>query len=175
VAFYMLTTFVVLYGAQDLGLGREFVLNAVLIAAVVACFALPFFGHVSDRVGRRRTFLTACVCMTLFAFPYFFMLETRSHLMVIAAMIVLMVIHAAIYGTEAAYIAESFPPHIRYTGASLGYQGASIIAGGPAPLISLWLYQTFHSGYAVAAFLAAMSFVSACASFFLGRPARKTR
>ncbi|RAR54259.1 putative MFS family arabinose efflux permease [Paraburkholderia unamae] len=175
VAFYMLTTFVVLYGAQDLGLGREFVLNAVLIAAVVACFALPFFGHVSDRVGRRRTFLTACVCMTLFAFPYFFMLETQSHLMVIAAMIVLMVIHAAIYGTEAAYIAESFPPHIRYTGASLGYQGASIIAGGPAPLISLWLYQTFHSGYAVAAFLAAMSFVSACASFFLGRPARKTR
>jgi hypothetical protein len=81
-----------------------------------------------------------------------------------------MVIHAALYGSQAAYIAESFPARIRYSGASLGYQGASIIAGGPAPLISLWLFQTFHSGYAVAAYLAAMSLVSFGASFFLGRP-----
>ncbi|MGF6597299.1 MFS family permease [Paraburkholderia sp. GAS448] len=174
-AFYMLTTFVVLYGSQELGLGREFVLNAVLIAAIVACFALPFFGYVSDRIGRRRTFFSACVCMTLFAFPYFAMLDTRAHAVVVVAMVVLMIIHAAIYGSEAAYIAECFPAHIRYTGASLGYQGASIIAGEPAPLISLWLYETFHSGYAVAAFLAAMSFMSACASFFLGRPNRPAR
>ena len=173
VAFYMLTTFVVLYGSKELALGREFVLNAVLIAAIVACFALPFFGHLSDRLGRRRTFLAACVAMTLFAFPYFALLGTRSHLAVLVAMIILMVIHSAIYGTEAAYIAESFPAHIRYTGASLGYQGASIIAGGPAPLISLWLYQTFHTGYAVAAFLAVMALISAVASFFLGRPTSK--
>ncbi|WP_206997664.1 MFS transporter [Trinickia mobilis] len=168
-AFYTLTTFAVLYGSKHLALGRDFMLNAVLIAAVVACFALPFFGYVADRIGRRRTYMSAAICMMLFAFPYFAMLDSRLPIAVIGGTVVLMVIHAALYGSQAAYIAESFPARIRYSGASLGYQGASIIAGGPAPLISLWLFQTFHSGYAVAAYLAVMSLVSVCASFFLGR------
>ncbi|MDF3079984.1 MFS transporter [Burkholderia sola] len=168
-AFYMLTSFAMLYGSKNLGLGKAFILNAVLIAAVVACFALPYFGHLADRIGRRKTYMSAAICMMLFAFPYFALLNTKIPLAVIAGTVVIMVIHAALYGSQAAFIAESFPPGIRYSGASLGYQGASIIAGGPAPMISLWLFQTFHSAYAVAAFLAAMSVVSACAAFFLGR------
>jgi len=80
-----------------------------------------------------------------------------------------MLIHACLYGSQAAFIAESFPAHIRYSGASLGYQGASIIAGGPAPMISLWLFETFHTAYAVAAYLAVMSLISAVASLYLGR------
>jgi MFS family permease len=168
-SFYMLSTFVVLYGSTTLGLGREFILNAVLIAALVSCFTVPLFGYVSDRIGRRTTYQVGAIAMMLFAFPYFALLDTRVPLLVVAGIVILMVIHDVMYGSQAAYIAESFPAHIRYTGASLGYQGASIIAGGPAPLISLWLFQTFHSGYAVAAFLAAMSLISACAAFFLGR------
>jgi MFS family permease len=168
-SFYMLSTFVVLYGSTTLGLGREFILNAILIAALVSCFTVPLFGYLSDRIGRRTTYLVGAIAIMLFAFPYFAMLETRVPLLVIAGIVMLMVIHDVMYGSQAAYIAESFPAHIRYSGASLGYQGASIIAGGPAPLISLWLFQTFHSGYAVAAFLALMSMVSACAAFFLGR------
>ncbi|MFM0283891.1 MFS transporter [Paraburkholderia sediminicola] len=171
-AFYMLTTFAVLYGSKHLALGRDLMLNAVLIAAVVACFAVPFFGYVADRIGRRRTYLSAAICMMLFAFPYFAMLNTRLPAAVIAGTVIVMIIHGALYGSQAAYIAESFPARIRHSGASLGYQGASIIAGGPAPLISLWLFQTFHSGYAVAAYLAVMSLCSACAAFFLGRPER---
>jgi MFS family permease len=167
-AFYMLTSFAMLYGSKNLG-SAGFILNAVLIAAVVACFALPYFGHLADRIGRRKTYMSAAVCMMLFAFPYFALLNTKIPLAVIAGTVIIMVIHAALYGSQAAFIAESFPPGIRYSGASLGYQGASIIAGGPAPMISLWLFQTFHSAYAVAAFLAAMSLVSACAAFFLGR------
>ncbi|MFM0041769.1 MFS transporter [Paraburkholderia sediminicola] len=168
-SFYMLSTFVVLYGSTTLGMGREFILNAVLIAALVSCFTVPLFGYLSDRIGRRTTYLVGAIAMMLFAFPYFAMLETRMPLLIIVGIVMLMVIHDIMYGSQAAYIAESFPAHIRYSGASLGYQGASIIAGGPAPLISLWLFQTFHSGYAVAAFLAFMSMVSACAAFFLGR------
>ncbi|MGA7779585.1 MAG: MFS transporter [Paraburkholderia sp.] len=168
-SFYMLSTFVVLYGSTTLGLGREFILNAVLLAAVVSCFTVPLFGYLSDRIGRRTTYLIGAVAMMLFAFPYFALLDTRIPLLVIGGMVLLMVIHDVMYGSQAAYIAESFPAHIRYTGASLGYQGASIIAGGPAPLISLWLFQTYHSGYAVAAFLAFLSLVSAVAAFFLGR------
>ncbi len=168
-AFYMLTTFAVLYGSKNLALGKEFILNAVLIAAVVACFALPFFGYVADRIGRARTYTSGAICMMLFAFPYFAMLNTRLPAAVIAGTVIIMVIHASMYGSQASFIAESFPAHIRYSGASLGYQGASIIAGGPAPMISLWLFETFHTVYAVAGYLAFMSFVSAVAALYLGR------
>ena len=173
-SFYMLSTFVVFYGSRELGLGREFVLNAVLIAALVSCFTVPFFGHLSDKFGRRRTYLIGAIAMMFFAFPYFALLNTREPIFVIGAIVILMIIHDIMYGTQAAYIAESFPAHIRYSGASLGYQGASIIAGGPAPLISLWLYQTYHSAYAVAAFLTFLSLISTCAAFFLGRKSSKS-
>lgn len=168
-AFYMLTSFAVLYGSKTLGMGREFILNAVLAAAVVACFALPFFGFLADRVGRRKVYISGCICMMLFAFPYFALLNTTLPAAVIGATVVIMVIHAACYGSQAAFIAESFPAGIRYSGASLGYQSASIIAGGPAPMISLWLFQTWHSAYAVAAYLALMSLISAVAAVYLGR------
>ncbi|MGG1943321.1 MFS transporter [Trinickia sp. NRRL B-1857] len=168
-AFYTLTTFAVLYGAKYLGLGKEFILNAVLIAAIVACFALPCFGYIADRIGRCKTYSTGAVCMMLFAFPYFALLNTRLPAAVIVGTVVIMVIHASMYGSQASFIAESFPAHIRYSGASLGYQGASIIAGGPAPMISLWLFETFHTVYAVAAYLSFVSFVSAVASLYLGR------
>ncbi len=147
-------------------------LNVVLFAAVISCFAVPFFGHLADKLRRRRVYMAGAFAVMLFAVPYFWMLDTRQPLLIVVAIVVLMTTHDAMYGPQAAYIAESFPAHIRYTGASLGYQGASIIAGGPAPLISLWLFQTFHSGYAVGAFLAVLALVSLIASFFLGRPHR---
>jgi len=168
-AFYMLTTFAVLYGSKNLGLGKAFILNAVLVAAIVACFALPLFGYIADRIGRCMTYTGGAVCMMLFAFPYFALLNTRLPVAVVAGTIIIMLIHACLYGSQAAFIAESFPAHIRYSGASLGYQGASIIAGGPAPMVSLWLFETFHTAYAVAGYLAVMSFISATASLYLGR------
>ena len=171
-SFYMLSTFVVLYGSKQLGLGRDFMLNVVLLGAVVSCFMVPFFGHLGDRLGRRRVYLAGAIAMTLFAVPYFWMLDTRQPVLVIAAILLLMTAHDMMYGPQAAYITESFPAHIRYTGASLGYQGASIIAGGPAPLISLWLFQTFGTGYAVGGFLAVLGLISTFGAFFLGREAR---
>lgn len=168
-SFYMLSTFVVLYGSAQLGLGREFMLNAVLLGAVASCFMVPYFGHLGDRIGRRRIYLTGAIVMTLFALPYFWLLDTRQPILVIVAILGLMAAHDMMYGPQAAYITESFPAHIRYTGASLGYQSASIIAGGPAPLVSLWLFNTFGTGYAVGAFLALLGLVSACGAFFLGR------
>lgn len=169
VAFYMLTTFAVLYGTKSLGLGKDLILNALLISAVISCFALPYFGHLADRLGRCKIYTLGAISMMLFAFPYFALLNTRMPIAVIGGTIVIMVIHASMYGSQASFIAESFPAHIRYSGASLGYQGASIIAGGPAAMISLWLFQTFQSAYAVAAYLAIASFISAVAALYLGR------
>ena len=171
-SFYMLSTFVVLYGSKDLGLGRDFMLDVVLVAAIISCFTVPFFGHLADRLGRRRVYMAGAFAMMVLAIPYFWMLDTRQPIVILLAIIALMTAHDAMYGPQAAYITESFPAHIRYTGASLGYQGASIIAGGPAPLISLWLFNEFGSGYAVGAFLAAMALISLIGAFFLGRPAR---
>ena len=166
-SFYMLSTFVVLYGSTELGMGKAFILNAVLVAAVISCFAVPLFGHLADRFGRRRVYMTGAILMTLFAFPYFAMLQTAIPVIVVLAIVLLMIFHDMMYGSQAAYISEAFPPEIRYSAASLGYQGASIIAGGPAPMISLWLYTTFHSGYAVAGYLAAMGFISVVGSLLL--------
>ncbi|RYC29117.1 MFS transporter [Lichenibacterium minor] len=168
-SFYILSTFVVFYGANDLGLGRDFILNAVLAAALVSTLTLPFFGWLSDVAGRRRVYLAGALGMTLFAFPFFGLLDTRQPALVVLGVVLALVIHDMMYGPQAAFIAESFPARIRCSGASLGYQCASIIAGGPAPLVSIWLYVHFHSGYAVAAYLAAMGLVSAVAGLFLGR------
>jgi MFS family permease len=168
-SFYILSTFVVFYGATELGLGRDFILNALFVAALVSTVTLPFFGWLSDLLGRRRVYAAGAFGMMLFAFPYFGMLDTREPALVVLSVVLALVIHDVMYGPQAAFIAESFPARIRCSGASLGYQGASIIAGGPAPLISVWLYLQFHSGYAVAAYLAAMGAVSGVAALFLGK------
>ena len=109
-------------------------------AAGVSFLAMPCFGALSDRVGRRRTTICGALAMMLYAFPYFLLLNTRLPVLVITALaLALGFPHACLYGPQAALIAERFPTRLRYTGASLGYQLASIIAGGPAPIIATYL------------------------------------
>ena len=166
--FYIFTTYVLTYGTEELGLKRNFLLNAVLLAAIVSLFTTPFFGYLSDLIGRRRMYLIGASAVLVFAFPYIGLLNSKTAGLVVLAVVVSVVVHDMMYGPQAAFIAESFPTRLRYSGASLGYQLASIIAGGPAPLLAAWLLHTFNSGYAISTYIALTAVITAVAAAALG-------
>jgi MFS family permease len=165
--FYIFTAFVFAYTVGTLKMPRNFILTAVMVAAVVEFFAIPISGHISDRIGRRKMFMIGAAVTGLFGFLYFGMVDTAIPSAVFIAIAVSLIPHGMQYGPEAALIAESFTPRLRYSGASLGYQLASIIAGGPAPIIATALFASYHSGYAIAIFIAACVVISLVAASFM--------
>jgi metabolite-proton symporter len=165
--FYVFTAFVFSYGTETLGLGRDFLLTAVMAASLLSFVTIPLSGHLSDRIGRKRMYLIGAATMAVFAFVYFGLLDTRSPTLVFIAIVLSLVPHDMMYGPQAALIAESFSARLRYSGSSLGYQLASVIAGGPAPLIAAALLAGFGSGTAIALYVAACAVVSLAATAML--------
>ena len=119
-----------------------------------------FYGILSDRLGRRKVVSAGCAAMMIWPFVYFAMLNTKSLPLVFIAILLALPIQDMQYGPQAAFISESFPGSRRYSGASLGYQLASITAGGPAPIVALQLYQTFKTSTAVAAYISLTALIS---------------
>ncbi|MFZ2068737.1 MAG: MFS transporter [Xanthobacteraceae bacterium] len=158
--FYIFTAFVFAYTVGTLKMNRNFILSAVIVAACVSFFTIPLAGHFSDKIGRKKMYLTGVVLMGLFGFVYFAMVDTASPALVFVAIVLSLIPHDIQYGPQAALIAESFTPRLRYSGASLGYQLASLVAGGPSPLIATALFAAYHSGYAIAWYIAACAVVS---------------
>jgi metabolite-proton symporter len=158
--FYIFTAFVFAYGIGSLKVSRDFLLIAVLAASVVSFVSIPLFGHISDRIGRKRMYNIGAVTVGVFGFIYFGMLNTGSLAVIFIAIVLSLIPHDMMYGPQAALIAESFTGRLRYSGASLGYQLASVIAGGPAPLIATWLYGTYGTPYAIAGYIAACAIVT---------------
>ena len=134
--FYLFTSFVLVYGTQQLKLERSDLLLYLIVAGALGIVSVPFFGWLSDVLGRRIVYGAGVVLTGLYAFPYFALLDTKAGGLVILGMILGLVFHDMMYGPQAALISESFGTGVRYTGAGLGYQLASITAGGPAPLIA---------------------------------------
>ncbi|HWA13674.1 MAG TPA: MFS transporter [Burkholderiales bacterium] len=165
--FYIFTAFVFTYGTLHLKVDRNLILEALLAASLLSFFTVPFSGWLSDRIGRRRMYMIGAATMGVFAFVYFTLLDTLVPGWIVFAIIVSLVPHNMMYGPQAAMIAEAFTGRLRYSGASLGYQLASIVAGGPAPLIAATLFATFGSGYAIAAYIAACALASLVATAML--------
>jgi metabolite-proton symporter len=166
--FYIFTAFVFAYGTTHLKESKDFLLVAVLAASVLSFFTIPFCGHLSDRIGRRRMYLLGAAVMGVFGFVYFFLLDTGNPVWIFIAIVLSLVPHDMMYGPQAALIAEAFTGRLRYSGASLGYQLASVIAGGPAPLIAAALFAHYGSGYAVAIYIAVCAVVSLVSAAMLG-------
>src|SRR5262249_24600481 len=138
--FYIFTAFVFAYAVGTLHMSRNFILTAVLVASCVSFVTIPLSGHISDRIGRRKMYLIGAAVCGVFGFLYFGMVDTAIPVAVFIAIVLSLIPHDMMYGPQAALIAEAFTPRLRYSGASLGYQLASIIAGGPAPLIATALH-----------------------------------
>jgi MFS family permease len=167
--FYLFVTFVLSYGTQTLGLPRGELLNATLIAAAVGLVSVPLFGHLSDIIGRKLMYGIGVVCVGLFAFPYFGLLNTGAPGLIVLAIVLSLLFHDMQYGPQAALIAETFGTNIRYSGAGLGYQLASVIAGGPAPLIAAAILGATKSSTGISWYIIGCAVISLIALFLMPR------
>jgi MFS family permease len=162
--FYIFSVFVLSFATKQLQLEKTVVLTGVWIAAAVQIIAIPAFGLLSDRIGRRPVYLCGALFIGAFAFPFFWLVETRVVPLVWLAIVIGMVGHAAMYGPQAAFFSELFGTKVRYSGASIGYQLASPFAGGLAPMIATALLEwSDDASWPVSVYLMVTAALTVCA------------
>ncbi|MDI3423616.1 MFS transporter [Streptomyces luteolus] len=171
VSYYILTAFLLVYVTVHLELPKSTALNAVLIASVVHFVTIPAWGALSDRVGRRPVTLVGSVGMAVWAFVFFGMVDSESFTVITLAVTIGLLFHGAMYGPQAAFISEMFDTKVRYSGASMGSQLASIIGGALAPIIAVELLKDYGSSTPVALYLCATVLITTVAVLV----ARETR
>ena len=171
VSYYVITAFILVYVTTGLHLPKGVGLSAVLIGSAVHFVAIPLWGALSDRVGRRPVYLFGAIGMALWGFAFFALLDTKSSPVIVLAATVGLVLHGAMYGPQAAFFAEQFPTRVRYTGLSVGGQLSSIAAGAVAPLIAVALFSAWGSTIPVSLYVAAMCVITVIALL----AARETR
>jgi MFS transporter, MHS family, shikimate and dehydroshikimate transport protein len=169
---YILTVFAVVYATTHLGLPKSTLLNAILFGSLIEVFAIPLFGYLSDIVGRRALYFAGTIFTILFAFPLFWLLDTRN-VYVIAATIAIALSfgHGTMFGLLSTYLPELFGTKVRYTGASLGFQVAAAIGGGLAPVLATTLTNSMGGTAGVSVLLILLAMITLTATFY----ARETR
>jgi MFS family permease len=133
----------------------------------VSFITIPLSGYLSDRFGRKRVYMFGAAMTGLFAFAYYALFDTGVPSLIIFAVVVAGIFHDLMWGPLAALTAECFTPRLRYSGASIGFQLASVFAGGPAPMVATLLLATFGSGYAIALYILAATLVTLLVTPFL--------
>ena len=165
-AFYIFSVFVLTYATQRAMIDRQLVLTGILIGAAVELVAIPFFGALSDRLGRRPVYLFGAVMTAVLAFPLFAALDSGSGVLIALALTAAFTLsHGAMYAPQAAFMSEMFDARVRYSGASLGAQLASVFAGGLAPFIGTGLLQAGYGRGAVTLYVVALAMVTLVAVF----------
>ncbi|MBS0361196.1 MAG: MHS family MFS transporter [Proteobacteria bacterium] len=161
ISFYVFATFGLTYLVDHLHVPRTTALNATLIGTAVEVAIIPLAASLSDRVGRRPIYFLGALGLAIWGFVFFRLLDSGQTPLIVLAMIGGLACHGLMYGPQAAFIAELFPTRMRYSGASLAYQGTSIFAGSLAPIIALALLTRFHSWVPIAIYLAIAGVISA--------------
>ncbi|MFG2710923.1 MFS transporter [Streptomyces goshikiensis] len=171
ISYYVLTSFLLVYVTAHLGLPKSTALNAVLIGSAVHFVTIPAWGALSDRIGRRPVTLIGSVGMAVWAFAFFALVDSESFVVITAAVTAGLLLHGAMYGPQAAFISELFDTEVRYSGASMGSQLASIVAGALAPIVAVELLKDHGSSFPVSLYLCAAAVVTTLTVAF----ARETR
>jgi metabolite-proton symporter len=171
ISYYILTAFSLTFLVEISEESRALALNALLAGAAVQFFAIPSFAALSDRIGRRLVYAFGAFGLAAWSFALFPLLASGDNLSIVAALVVGLVLHGAMYGPQAAFITELFPTRIRYSGVSIAYQLTSIVAGSLAPIIALTLYRHYDSAIPVALYVAVTCTVSGVSALL----ARETR
>jgi metabolite-proton symporter len=170
--FYLFITFVLAYGTKKVGFTKDELLTDTMIAAALGLISVPFFGFLSDLIGRRLMYGIGIASTAIFAFPYFGLLNTKLAGMALLAIVISLIVHDMQYGPQAALIAENFGTNVRYSGAGLGYQLASVIAGGPAPLIATWILKNTGSSIGISWYIVGCCVVSMIALVLMPKHAQ---
>ncbi|MER6347209.1 MFS transporter [Streptomyces sp. NPDC001595] len=145
ISYYVITAFILVYAISETDVSKQTALNAVLIASAVHFAVIPLWGALSDRIGRRPVYLLGAAGIGLWMFPFFALVDTGDFGALILAVTVGLVLHGAMYAPQAAFFTEMFATRMRYSGASIGAQFASVAAGAPAPLIATALLSEYGS------------------------------
>ena len=171
ISYYIITVFSLTYLVDVAEETRSLALNALLIGAAIQFFAIPSLAALSDRIGRRPVYAFGGLGLAAFVFVFFPMLASGDNALIVAAIVIALVLHSAMYGPQAAFITELFPTRIRYSGVSIAYQLTAIFAGSLAPIIALWLYTEYDSATPVAIYVGVACAISGISALL----ARETR
>ncbi|GAB2725364.1 MFS transporter [Kitasatospora kifunensis] len=171
ISYYVVTTFILAYCVEHLKVPEQTALNAVLIGSAIQFCLIPLFGALSDRVGRKPVYLAGAVGMGIWIWSFFALVDTRSFAMITVAVTVALVFHSAMYAPQAAFFAEMFGTRMRYSGASIGAQFASVAAGAPAPLIAVALLASYGNSSPISVYVGIAAVITVVAMLF----AKETR
>ncbi|MDR7076573.1 metabolite-proton symporter [Neobacillus niacini] len=174
VPFYICTTFTVYYATTQLNMDKQLITNAVMLVAITFLFIVPYAAHLSDKFGRKKIMFSGMIMTLLGALPYFYLINTKEIVLIAIAIVLLSIGPAVIYGPQATLLAEIFPAHIRFSGSSLAYQFAAIIAGGLAPTISLTLLEKFKSPNAITMYIIVCCVISMTCLYLLKPKEKQT-
>ena len=171
ISYYVITAFVLTYCVEHLKLHKQTALNAVLIGSAVQFCLIPLFGALSDRIGRKPVYLFGAIGIGGWAWAFFGLLDTKSFPLLVLAVTVGLVFHSAMYAPQAAFFSELFATRMRFSGASIGAQFASVAAGAPAPLIAVALLANYGNSTPISVYLSLAAVVTVVALLF----AKETR